>query len=144
MGNDDGKDRYVHPFERSATKLRTSKEEFPNIDNPDEVPGGRIPSTGRGNSEDGSEWLNPTPAELFRALRRKDKHIEVGIKSSWLMHLFNAVYYCCTCRHCANMHIPHNSPDHSALFCFLFFSFFFFLFPSSLFFVLFFSLLSYH
>ena len=39
------------------------------------VPASAIPSTGRGNSEDGQEWLNPSPYQLHRALKRKGKAI---------------------------------------------------------------------
>lgn len=41
-----------------------------------QIPGGVIPASGRGNSEDGAHWVNPTPAELFRALRRNNKIID--------------------------------------------------------------------
>jgi cytochrome c heme-lyase len=41
----------------------------------DVVPGIAIPSSGRGNSADGSSWLNPTASQLFRSSRRKDKDI---------------------------------------------------------------------
>ena len=37
-----------------------------------------IPAAGRGNSPDGSEWLNPSPNALFRALRRASKPIEAA------------------------------------------------------------------
>jgi cytochrome c heme-lyase len=43
---------------------------------PLQIPGGRIPASGRGNSDDGAHWINPTPAELFRALRRNKKIID--------------------------------------------------------------------
>ena len=39
------------------------------------VPHGAIPAAGRGNSFDGSTWLNPSPNALFRALKRADKPI---------------------------------------------------------------------
>ncbi|EDQ85657.1 uncharacterized protein MONBRDRAFT_38782 [Monosiga brevicollis MX1] len=41
------------------------------------VPASEIPAAGRGNSDDGQSWLNPSANQLFRALRRKDKPIEV-------------------------------------------------------------------
>jgi len=54
-----------------------AKVEKKDTDDPhDDVLGLSIPSTGRGNSEDGSEWLNPSANQLFRALARKDKAIE--------------------------------------------------------------------
>eukprot|EP00455_Lapot_gusevi_P041702 TRINITY_DN486_c0_g1_i2.p1 TRINITY_DN486_c0_g1~~TRINITY_DN486_c0_g1_i2.p1 ORF type:complete len:223 (-),score=36.69 TRINITY_DN486_c0_g1_i2:36-704(-) len=33
----------------------------------------KIPSTGRGNSEDGEAWENPSPRQLYSALKRKNK-----------------------------------------------------------------------
>lgn len=39
------------------------------------VPSSAIPSTGRGNSEDGQSWLNPSPYQLHRSLQRKGKPI---------------------------------------------------------------------
>lgn len=41
----------------------------------DYTPGILIPSTGRGNYEDGSAWANPSANQLFRALKRKNKPI---------------------------------------------------------------------
>eukprot|EP00041_Stephanoeca_diplocostata_P033079 m.1082922 g.1082922 ORF g.1082922 m.1082922 type:complete len:234 (+) comp24267_c0_seq39:93-794(+) len=40
------------------------------------APTSSIPATGRGNSEDGQHWLNPSPYQLHRALKRKGKPIE--------------------------------------------------------------------
>lgn len=42
----------------------------------EEVPSNSIPAAGRGNSDDGKEWLNPSANQLFRALARKEKPIE--------------------------------------------------------------------
>jgi cytochrome c heme-lyase len=42
----------------------------------DQVPGEPIPSSGRGNSDDGKSWENPSANQLFRALHRKQKAIE--------------------------------------------------------------------
>jgi len=39
------------------------------------VPLTSIPATGRGNSDDGQRWLNPSPYQLHRALKRKGKPI---------------------------------------------------------------------
>ena len=41
----------------------------------EETPDGSIPAAGRGNSSDGSTWVNPSPNALFRALKRKGKGI---------------------------------------------------------------------
>lgn len=41
------------------------------------VPKTAIPAAGRGNSEDGDKWLNPSASQLFRALQRKNKPIEL-------------------------------------------------------------------
>ena len=69
--------RDAHSFIVSAAKLKASSKtaaltealapegELP----PDEV----IPAAGRGNSEDGKNWVNPSANQLFRALARKDK-----------------------------------------------------------------------
>jgi hypothetical protein len=46
------------------------------IEYADLVPGGLIPAAGRGNSEDGAHWVNPTPMQLFRAIRRKEMDIQ--------------------------------------------------------------------
>lgn len=35
----------------------------------------KIPSSGRGNSDDGQHWVNPSPNQLYRALLRNDKPI---------------------------------------------------------------------
>lgn len=35
-----------------------------------------VPSTGRGNSDDGAHWLNPTPLELYRSLKAKHPNDE--------------------------------------------------------------------
>lgn len=43
----------------------------------DAVPETAIPASGRGNSEHGTSWLNPSPNQLYRALMRKDKAIEL-------------------------------------------------------------------
>ena len=42
----------------------------------DIIPGMKIPATGRGNSESGEEWLNPSANQLYRSLGRKNKPIE--------------------------------------------------------------------
>jgi len=43
----------------------------------DDIPGMHIPASGRGNSEDGKSWVNPSSNQLFRALKRKNKPIEI-------------------------------------------------------------------
>ena len=48
----------------------------------DIAPGMRIPSSGRGNSDDGLAWENPSSNQLFRALHRKNKPIEEEDSSS--------------------------------------------------------------
>eukprot|EP00730_Choanoeca_flexa_P016306 TRINITY_DN7671_c0_g2_i2.p1 TRINITY_DN7671_c0_g2~~TRINITY_DN7671_c0_g2_i2.p1 ORF type:complete len:224 (+),score=43.33 TRINITY_DN7671_c0_g2_i2:55-726(+) len=54
-----------------------AKIEAPNSDDPmDMVPGSVIPASGRGNSDDGKQWLNPSANQLFRALKRRDKPID--------------------------------------------------------------------
>src|SRR5689334_5547575 len=41
----------------------------------DMVPDVAIPATGRGNSDDGSRWLNPSPRQLANALHNRGKPI---------------------------------------------------------------------
>ncbi len=40
------------------------------------IPSSTIPASGRGNSEDGKAWLNPSASQLYRAMQRRDKPIE--------------------------------------------------------------------
>ena len=42
----------------------------------DQIPGTKIPASGRGNSDDGASWVNPSANQLYRALRRREKPIE--------------------------------------------------------------------
>jgi len=66
----------------SSTDTESQFHAPPDAQNPElpsqgeEVPTGKIPSTGRGNSSDGLNWLNPSPNQLYRALRRNEKPIE--------------------------------------------------------------------
>lgn len=46
------------------------------VDPLDVVPESAIPAAGRGNSDSGREWLNPSPNQLYRALKRKNKAID--------------------------------------------------------------------
>jgi len=75
---DTDQERYVAPYDPEKAKAAEEEAQgsFKGIHNAHVIPGGRIPATGRGNSSDGADWVNPTPAELFRALRRKNKPIE--------------------------------------------------------------------
>ncbi len=43
----------------------------------DHIPASVIPASGRGNSDDGHLWLNPSANQLYRALKRKDKAIDI-------------------------------------------------------------------
>lgn len=36
-------------------------------------PASTIPATGRGNSDDGKHWMNPSSGELYRAMQRNNK-----------------------------------------------------------------------
>jgi len=65
-----------HPFFRKGNHGLTPIERKDSGDPLDEVPPNFIPASGRGNSEDGKAWLNPSANQLFRALTRKDKPIE--------------------------------------------------------------------
>eukprot|EP00054_Salpingoeca_dolichothecata_P000934 m.17948 g.17948 ORF g.17948 m.17948 type:complete len:224 (-) comp11550_c0_seq1:239-910(-) len=59
------------PCQRAKVVKNESPEDVNDI-----VPPSTIPAAGRGNSDDGKEWLNPSANQLFRALKRKDKPIE--------------------------------------------------------------------
>lgn len=56
----------------------------------DRVSGTAIPAAGRGNSDSGREWLNPSPKQLYRALHRKNKGIDIEDAASVSM-VHNAV-----------------------------------------------------
>lgn len=43
----------------------------------DRVPLNSVPAAGRGNSDDGREWLNPSANQIYRACKRKGKDVEV-------------------------------------------------------------------
>jgi len=58
------------------TKLDSKEDYLEESDEYKAIPGESIPATGRGNSEDGSGWLNPSAGQLFRSLKRKNKPIE--------------------------------------------------------------------
>jgi hypothetical protein len=60
-----------HPFQYAKA------QSFPGLSPEGEhVPDNVIPAAGRGNSEDGRNWVNPSANQLFRALMRKEKPIE--------------------------------------------------------------------
>ena len=67
------------------------------------VPHNTIPATGRGNSEDGSAWLNPSASQLYRAMKRRDKPIEQSnddaVAHVHELSVFNSRVYCQSCRH---------------------------------------------
>jgi len=65
----DKEDKPIHACMRPVEE-KNQKEEG------DEVPSEFIPASGRGNSNDGKKWLNPSPNQLYRALKRKNKPIE--------------------------------------------------------------------
>jgi len=66
----------AHPFQQR-------QQHFPGLlPEGEEVPENAIPAAGRGNSDDGKSWLNPSANQLFRALMRKDKPIEASDASS--------------------------------------------------------------
>lgn len=72
---DDDSDRYVNPNDASYEAIEDDFD-LDKIEHKDFVPGALIPATGRGNSADGAHWANPSPQQLFLALRRKDKPIQ--------------------------------------------------------------------
>ena len=64
-----------HPFQLSHHQQPSAlNAELP--ESGEMVPPNSIPAAGRGNSDDGKEWLNPSANQLYRALARKEKPIE--------------------------------------------------------------------
>ena len=114
-GPPDSADRFVHPFERAAAAAARDKQDFPGIEDPSLVLGGRIPATGRGNSEDGSEWVMPSVGQLVRALRRNQKDVEEGDATSVaFVHgvVVGETWVCCPCvrPHFPAVHRKHGEP----------------------------------
>ena len=61
----------AHPFQFAKP------QHFPGlVPSGEDVPANSIPAAGRGNSEDGKAWLNPSANQLYRALMRKEKPIQ--------------------------------------------------------------------
>lgn len=72
----DTPDRPLQQFANDCSSAKVvSAADVENAELGEMVPASAIPSTGRGNSEDGQEWLNPSPYQLHRALKRKGKAI---------------------------------------------------------------------
>ena len=69
---DTKRDHTISHFHNMAKVIK--KENSTDIH--DVIPGMEIPSTGRGNSESGKEWLNPSANQLYHALKRKNKPIQ--------------------------------------------------------------------
>ncbi|EGD74907.1 hypothetical protein PTSG_07135 [Salpingoeca rosetta] len=67
----DTPDRPIN-LDHAAVKVEVKESDHPY----DQVPDSVIPAAGRGNSDDGKAWLNPSAHQLFRALKRKDKPID--------------------------------------------------------------------
>lgn len=65
-----------HPFFKKSSHGVVPIERKESSDPLDVVPLNAIPASGRGNSEDGKAWLNPSANQLYRALGRKNKPIE--------------------------------------------------------------------
>ena len=68
--------RSVHDATTAIFAEPVDRSSFANTITGDYVPAGSIPATGRGNSEDGAAWLNPSASQLFRAMKRRDKGID--------------------------------------------------------------------
>lgn len=69
---DTGTDTTIGHFHNMAKVIQNRESNDPH----DIIPGMEIPATGRGNSESGQEWLNPSANQLYRSLARKNKPIE--------------------------------------------------------------------
>eukprot|EP01083_Nonionella_stella_P005162 14985_1 len=65
-------DHTISHFHSMAKVIKPQNSNDPH----DIIPGLEIPATGRGNSDSGKQWLNPSANQLFRSLERKDKPIE--------------------------------------------------------------------
>jgi cytochrome c heme-lyase len=76
----DKPDRNVNSTTQQSTYYTTQQDTDDLIDPTDilgeYIPDSAIPAAGRGNSEDGRKWLNPSANQLYRALKRKNKPIE--------------------------------------------------------------------
>ena len=59
-----------------ASKVIENKD---STDPHDIIPGDAIPATGRGNSESGQDWLNPSANQLYHSLKRKSKVCTFGV-----------------------------------------------------------------
>lgn len=71
----DGPDHEVKVFGMGVPVANTNEEEGLTAEG-DIVSDMTIPSSGRGNSEDGADWVNPSPNQLYRALKRNNKPID--------------------------------------------------------------------
>jgi len=76
-GPADGPDHEVplHPFFKSKVPQGIETEYDSDLE---KIPESSIPATNRGNSPDGSRWINPSPAQLYRALARRNKAIDIS------------------------------------------------------------------
>src|SRR5437762_1128085 len=76
--NNNNHDKYnnnkSHPFlqYKSESKYTSSIDEVEG----ERIPLSLIPSSDRANSDNGLYWFNPSPNQLYRALKRKNKPIE--------------------------------------------------------------------
>ena len=68
----DTSDHFINQSHSIAKVIENSETNDPL----EEIPGIKIPSTGRGNDISGQYWLNPSANQLERALKRKNKPIE--------------------------------------------------------------------
>ena len=67
-------DTVDHFMKRNAPHYASKVIEKPDsTDIHDMIPGEAIPATGRGNSESGEQWLNPSANQLYHSLKRKSK-----------------------------------------------------------------------
>lgn len=89
-------DSYVHPFSRTAEyaakyhQQSQSQPDIPELPGSELDPGFSIPATGRGNSDDGANWVNPSPSQLFRALQRANKDPEAE-QMAWVSFVHSKV-----------------------------------------------------
>jgi cytochrome c heme-lyase len=83
----------VNPDDAKSAYLKEPTPDFSydrsKIEHPDFVPGLlTIPSSGHGNSDDGSTWVQPSPEQIFRAVRGKG--MDLNEEDAFLMALYHS------------------------------------------------------
>ena len=81
--SDEVPDTHEHLLARNSPHYSAMVKKKTDSNDPnDMIPGIEIPSTGRGNSESGATWLNPSANQLYNSLKRKNKPIDYSDAAS--------------------------------------------------------------